>query len=376
MEDEAMLPQTVVRARIGLMMLLYNWFKIRRPLTSQVLVTKYCNYNCRQCFVYPMEQREKIAKTKEPTLKMLEYLFDESVKMGAQVIIPFGGEPLIRPDIGDVIKAIKVRNRYCLMYTNGSLVKDKIKDILLTDQLVVSIDGPPEVNDSIRGKGSYDKAIEALEIALDHGLVCRLHTCLIDETMDSLPHMIELSKKYDVMINYGYCDATGYRRAAKEDIELDRGKVIKFLKELLEAKKAGEGKIASPAKAIAECIRVMEEWPVEGTLLTKEEEKQFRHLHIPKCALPFSNIYIDSDGCAYPCLPLWGKDGKPGPNVYELGLKKCWDMYKDLDCFQCSSVFTIEKGFFYSFNLGMLLEYISGFEFLRHAQRPKKKCAS
>ena len=353
-------------------MLLYNWFRIRKPLTSQVLVTKYCNYSCRQCFVYPMEQREKIEKTREPTLGMLEYLFNESVKLGAQVIIPFGGEPLIRPDIGKVIKAIKDRNRYCLMYTNGAFVPDKIKDLLLLDQLVVSIDGDEETNDGIRGKGAYKKAIKALEVALEHGVVCRLHTCLIEETMGSLPHMAQLAKKYDVMLNYGYCDATGYRRAAKEDIELDRGDVIKFLKQLLEVKKSGEVKVASPAKAIEECIRVMELWPIEETILSKEEGKKFKRLHIPKCALPFSNIYIDSDGCAYPCLPLWGKEGKPGPNVYELGLKKCWDMYKDLDCHQCASVFTIEKGFFYSARLGMLLDYISGFEFLRRASEPGK----
>lgn len=372
-----MLPDLLVKARIGSVMLLYNWFKIRRPLTSQVLVTKYCNYNCRQCFVYPLEQRDKIEKTKEPTLEMLEYLFDESCKLGAQVIIPFGGEPLIRPDIGKVIKAIKDRNRYCLMYTNGSLVKDKIKEMLLVDHLSISIDGPPEVNDKIRGEGSYDKAVEALEIALDHGLVCRIHACLIDETMDSLPHMVELAKKYDVMLNYGYCDATGYRTKAKEEIELDRNKVIKFLKELLEAKQSREVKISSPAKAISECIRVMEQWPVDSTLLTVEEEKKFRHLRIPKCALPFSNIYIDSDGCAYPCLPLWGKDGKPGPNVYEIGLKKAWDSYKNLDCYQCSSVFTIEKGFFYSAQLSMLFDYVSGFEFLRKpSKNPKKRYTS
>jgi MoaA/NifB/PqqE/SkfB family radical SAM enzyme len=368
-----MLPQSVVRARVGLAMLFYNWFKIRRPITSQILVTKYCNYNCKQCFVYPMEQREKIQKTKEPTLEMLEYLFDESCKAGAQVIIPFGGEPLMRPDIGRVIRAIKERNRYCLMYTNGAFVPERIDELLLLDQLVISIDGPPETHERIRGKGSYQKAIDALEAALDHGLVCRLHTCLISETMDSLPHMIELSKKYDVMLNYGYCDATGYRQEARDEIELDRGRVVRFLKDLREAKASGGVKIASPIRAIDECIRVMGVWPKEGTILSKQEERQCKHLHIPKCALPFSNIYIDSDGCAYPCLPLWGKDGKPGPNVYELGLKKCWDVYKDLDCHQCASVFTIEKGFFYSFNLGMLLEYISGYEFLRMAGKPKRR---
>jgi hypothetical protein len=185
--------------------------------------------------------------------------------------------------------------------------------------------------------------------------------------------MIGLAQKYDVMLNYGYCDATGFRVEAKEDIELDRARVIAFLEQLREAKVEGGVKIASPARAIEECIRVMREWPVEGTLLTKDHEQQFRHLRIPKCALPASNIYIDTDGSAYPCLPLWGKEGKPGPNVYDMGLKKAWDLYKDLPCHQCASVFTIEKGFFYSFNMGMLLDYISGYEFLRFSSNSKRR---
>ena len=39
------------------------------------------------------------------------------------------------------------------------------------------------------------------------------------------------------------------------------------------------------------------------------------------CRLFTSNIYIDSDGRAYPCLPLFGEQGH-GPNAYKVGLQK------------------------------------------------------
>lgn len=99
------------------------------------------------------------------------------------------------------------------------------------------------------------------------------------------------------------------------------------------------------------------------------------HLKIPRCGLQSSNCYIDSDGSVYPCLPLWGKNGKRGPNAYEIGLKKAWSAYDRLDCYQCASVFTIEKGFFYTFNLPMLFEYLTGFEFLRNNSKSKSHVA-
>jgi len=370
-----MLPQVIVRARVGSAMLAYNALyeltKIRKPLVSQILVTKFCNYDCDQCFVYPVDQKEKFRQHKEPTFEMLEYLIDESCDIGAQVIIPFGGEPLIRKDIGKIIGAIKERNRYCILYTNGYYVPDRIEDIMLTDQLVVSVDGDEEAHDSIRGKGTYQKALRAIEIGLEHGLVVRIHTCLVEATANSLNHMAGLAKKYDVMLNYGYCDATGFRDPNKDEIELNRDMVIDFLKELKVVKESGEVKIASPLRSIEECIRIMEVWPVEGTLMTREQHQQFKSLNIPRCGLQSANIYIDSDGSAYPCLPLWGKHGRPGPNVYEMGLRKAWATYDNLNCYQCASVFTIEKGFFYTFNIPMLMEYVNGFEFLRSTSPPR-----
>ena len=358
-----MLPQSIIRARIGLAMGIYNLFRIRKPITSHILVTKYCDLDCKMCFVYPLDKNKKIMSTKEPSLEQLKYLIDESCKLGSQVIIPFGGEPLLRKDIGEIINAIKCRNRYCLLYTNGTHVAKKIDDLLAVDQLVISIDGDEVTNDSIRGKGVYKKAIAALELALKRGIVCRLHSCLIPETIHTLEHMAALSKKYDVMLNYGYCDVTSFTKLHEKSISLGRKDVIEFIEQYYEMKKSGV-QISTPEKVIKECIRIMEEWPINSGILSKSDAKKFSHLRIPKCGLASSNVYIDTDGSVYPCLPQWGQ-GVKVPNAYELGLKKAWDYYKELDCYQCASIFTIEKSLFYTFDIKTILQYISGYQFLR-----------
>ena len=111
---------------------------------------------------YPIDSKEKFTGHKEPTLANIKNLIDQSCDLGAQVIVPFGGEPLIRKDIREIINYIKRKERYCVLYTNATYLKNKIDDIREADQLVISMDGDEETHDSIRGKGSIKDVLKAL----------------------------------------------------------------------------------------------------------------------------------------------------------------------------------------------------------------------
>ena len=66
--------------------------------------------------------------------------------------------------------------------------------------------------------------------------------------------------------------------------------------------------------------------------------------------------------------------GRPdNPNVYDTNVKSA-GVYSDYapsfnddssPCYQCRSIFTIEKGLFYTFSIMHLFEYIEGFKFLK-----------
>ena len=201
-----------------------------------------------------------------------------------------------------------------------------------------------------------------LALALERNYSLRMHTVLTKQTPHTLPHMVELSRKYDTLLNYGYTDAIALTLPISNLFVPTGEEVIAFLKDYLAAKLSGV-KISSPASVIRRCIKFMVEWPIEDHTIFNEDNRLHRQLKIPQCGLKLSNLYIDSDGQAYPCLPLWGK--KDAPNVYEVGVEAAWKHYDKPDCHQCKSVFTIEKGLFYSASIAHLLEYIEGFEFLR-----------
>lgn len=359
--------QLLSSARIGAQMFARRAFGIRRPLSVQILVTKFCDMTCEMCFTYPIDSREKMKHTMEPSLEQVDNLIQQAADIGAQVIIPFGGEPLIRKDIGEIVAGIKRRGLFCVLYTNATYLPKRIDQLSKVDQLVISVDGDEKTHDSIRGVGSYKRCIEGIELALKHGHSLRLHTVLTKKTLGTLPHMSELAKKYDVMLNYGYTDATEFTLPIAKQFVPSVDETVEFLQKYLAAHDEGV-KISTPRSVIRRCIKILREWPIEGHTMTKSHQKQHRKIDIPACGLKNSNLYIDSDGRAMPCLPLWGRSDNP--NVYDVGVKSAWDYYEgykpdgENPCHQCRSVFTIEKGLFYSFSVLHLLEFLQGYEFL------------
>jgi len=156
-----------------------------------VTVTNACNLRCSHCFVYredtPSEARDKIAD--DLMLKQLEMLRD---RHKIRSMLFFGGEPMIRKDL--VFRGIELFESSSIV-TNGTYGIPSVPGHLVT----VSLDGPREANDAIRGEGVFDK-VRASVFARDpaDGTTVMLQMAVTRQNAPQMEEFLEEVKDWPV----------------------------------------------------------------------------------------------------------------------------------------------------------------------------------
>jgi radical SAM protein with 4Fe4S-binding SPASM domain len=112
-----------------------------------------------------------------------------------------GGEPFLRHDIFEILKEIRSRGFDIYLLSNGILI-DKERAKILSDLAVrgvqVSMEGPEEVHETIRGKSSFSSALKGVQHLLDEGVTVTLNVTLSDINADYFMEMVELSSSTGV----------------------------------------------------------------------------------------------------------------------------------------------------------------------------------
>jgi MoaA/NifB/PqqE/SkfB family radical SAM enzyme len=170
---------------------------------AMVNITNKCTLRCRHCFVFrdenPNEPRGEMS-----TETMLEKLAGLKERHGIHTMLWMGGEPLLRPDVLRAGVKLFERNH---ITTNGTLdlidLPPSRQDAPSTlagavggrnDNIyVVSIDGPPPLNDAVRGEGSFKKVMDTLgrvPVGFGPTVMCQCVVTKVNE--DALEDLIEI----------------------------------------------------------------------------------------------------------------------------------------------------------------------------------------
>ncbi|TFG06970.1 MAG: radical SAM protein [Promethearchaeota archaeon] len=147
-------------------MILNNTCNLPRNVTLQL--TEACNLRCKMCYFWGETGTYSLRKIgKKPKALEIDVLFKliKTLAPSKPFYSLFGGEPLLYPNLEELILAIKNAGSALDTPTNGTLLAEHAKMLVKTqfDYIRVSIDGPREVNDFQRGDGSYNKAMAGIE---------------------------------------------------------------------------------------------------------------------------------------------------------------------------------------------------------------------
>ena len=127
-------------------------------------LTPLCNLRCVMCGQYGEKGVMKECMAEEAKnvipLETWKKLVDE-IAPRKPVTYLWGGEPFLYPDLFPLARYILKKGLYLSINTNGTLMERHAEEIVRDrwSTIFVSLDGFRDVNDSMRGKGSYDKVI-------------------------------------------------------------------------------------------------------------------------------------------------------------------------------------------------------------------------
>lgn len=312
--------------------------KKRIPLYVGFFITQRCNLKCVYCFPdSPQRQKEK-EFSKEEIFRIV----DELYRLGTRYITILGGEPLMRKDFGEIVDYIARKNIIIETGTNGYFTKQNLESLKKLSLVCHSIDGNEEDHDRNRGRGSYKKIIESLELCLANKIPVQLRAVFTKNNINSLEYLFKLAKKYKSSL--GLAEQAIVKIKDSEYV-MTQAELREFWKKVREYKLRGYP-IDKSVMLLDKIIEYPLEFPIDK-IFTKEDKLPPGYKYT-ECSLSQGYMFLDSDGMSYPCARLFGKFGK---SIYESGgIKGAWDYLSENDCLFCRQSIQDLKSYFFSYN--------------------------
>jgi MoaA/NifB/PqqE/SkfB family radical SAM enzyme/SAM-dependent methyltransferase len=163
-------------------------------------VTDRCNLACRHCLVSSGPAGERGLDT-----EAISSIIRQARELGADTFYLTGGEPLVRPDIMELLRLITVEHgAIAVVLTNGTLLDEELAGRLSRLPsgrlfLQVSLDGScAERNDALRTKGSFERAVRGIRAARAAGLHVTIATVALRRNLDDLPAIAQVARSLGV----------------------------------------------------------------------------------------------------------------------------------------------------------------------------------
>jgi len=139
------------------------------PRVLTFMMTYRCNLRCTMCWQWGEQglfhELSKEHEIQQLDLATLRSVIEDVAQDGTGVFL-WGGEPFLHRDIMPFVEFIKSKGMYCSINTNGTYLPRDSRRLteLGVDAIMVSVDGPREVHDRIRGmQGSFQKIADGVK---------------------------------------------------------------------------------------------------------------------------------------------------------------------------------------------------------------------
>lgn len=303
-------------------------------------VNNICNLHCKMCDVgieYSSSNFYQNLMGSSPVnmpIELIKTIFNQASKNYPKIKIGYAfTEPLIYPHLIESLFYAKEKNLYTAMTTNALTLKQKAKGLCeagLKD-IFISLDGPEEIHNKIRGNWrSFQKAVEGIEELLNYNPrpEISVFSVITEWNIGHLKRFADFFKKYPLKqlgfmhLNFTSKETADFHNGLfgnlypatlsnTEEININEINLTTLLEEIIEIKKEEYPFNVTFSPEITDINRLKifynEPGKFVGTI----------------CRDVFRNIMIKSDGSVIPahgrCYNL------TIGNIYNQSLKEIWN---------------------------------------------------
>lgn len=192
-------------------------------------ITLSCCFSCKYCGSKAGYAREAELSTEE-CLDVAKQL----AELGCRRVSLIGGEIFMRQDWDVIVNALTKRKIAVSIITNGYLFTDEILSALKgtnIESVAISLDGPEHIHDEFRQKGSFKRAMRAIDILTENDIPVSVISTLHSKNVDCLYDMYNILKTKKIFAwQLQACSPMGNAIENNFSTNIDFTKVIQFVK--------------------------------------------------------------------------------------------------------------------------------------------------
>lgn len=309
------------------------------PYALSIVPTYRCNLRCKMCNQYEGDYKKGASQITigedELSLAQWNTVIADVARWKPHINL-FGGEPLLYRDVIELIAAIKSQKLSCSLATNGILLEKYAEPLVQSgiEAVNISIDGPQEINNLIRGtKDAFQRTVRGVQLLQEfkrtyHVSRPRIHlNCVITEwNYARLTEVVELASTLKL-------DALNFQHLMFSSLELNQAnerffeRTFDYNPKLLDSFPVLSTETIDTTKlaAVLETIEQTNSLPIrflphisiqDLSCYYKRLDYQFEN---NICVAPWIRVTISPRGYVTPCI------GYAVGNVKEQPFTKIWN---------------------------------------------------
>ena len=275
-------------------------------------LTERCNLHCRHCYQEGKNLQEMSANEVKREIDGATQMFqawelEHGIRVSPSIHFT-GGEPSLYKGLWGVISYSREKGYRVAMMTNGTRIKRE--DALMASRfklfdIQVSIEGPPELHDSIRGRGSFKAAAQGVRHLVGEGNRVSANVTLSRINLDKIEETVQIAKEMGFYgIGFSRMVPCGSGRSLFDYFLTPHE--LQSAYQRIRALNTPSFEVGSGDPLAG---RVSEAEPPSGCNLT-----------LSGCSAGFSGVTITSDGSVMPCRRI----GLVAGNLKKKSLRVIW----------------------------------------------------